>query len=313
MKSKLLVMIFLCHPVSNATAQSGVEYDVIFGMHSGLAMLLDVHFADQSNGYGVLVINGCGWRTQPGLDAAQLKSTVTPITSALLLGGYTVFQINHRSAPAFHYPAAVRDAQRAMRFIRFNAKRFGVNPEALGVAGMSSGGHLALLLGTLAGKDKSIVGKSGKSKINSLSSKPKAVAVVGAPSDLRGLFDACSNNADTVANFMGMRQAEPQSADGTKENSLAAQLYAEASPLTHVSSDDAPTFLIHGEKDTTVPLAQSEIFADALTQAGVPAKLLVMPGSDHINYRENHGVTFLDVARQLVDWFDRHLKNEKPI
>ncbi|MCH7475257.1 MAG: alpha/beta hydrolase, partial [Gemmatimonadetes bacterium] len=69
----------------------------------------------------------------------------------LLDAGYTVFTINHRAAPRFRYPAAVEDAQRAVRFIRHNAQRYGVDPDRIGGYGGSSGAHLVSLLGTMDG------------------------------------------------------------------------------------------------------------------------------------------------------------------
>ena len=59
--------------------------------------------------------------------------------------GYTAFVINHRASPRFRYPAAIEDAQRAVRFIRHNAGGYGIDGRRLGAWGASSGGHLSLL------------------------------------------------------------------------------------------------------------------------------------------------------------------------
>ena len=83
-------------------------------------------------------------------------------------------------------------------------------------------------------------------------------------------------------------------------------LFEEASPVTHVSEDDAPFLLIHGDKDALVPVEQSYVFRDALNAAGVPVKLVVDDGASHDNSADNP----LDIPShvpEIVDWFERHL------
>jgi dipeptidyl aminopeptidase/acylaminoacyl peptidase len=73
------------------------------------------------------------------------------------------------------------------------------------------------------------------------------------------------------------------------------------SPINHVSSDDPPTFIIHGDQDTLVPIQQAQIIVDKLKEAGVPAELSVKKGAAH---------GWPDIAKdmpRIVDWFDKHL------
>jgi len=129
------------------------EASVVFGMHSGLALLMDVYRPERGNRCGVVYINGSGWHMPLASDAGRLKETPLgmPYIEAMQAAGYTVFSINHRAAPRFRYPAAIEDAQRAVRFVRHHAERFGVESERIGACGGSSGGHLVSLLGTLSG------------------------------------------------------------------------------------------------------------------------------------------------------------------
>jgi acetyl esterase/lipase len=142
-------------------------------MYSGLALLMDVHYPVSANGIGLIFIPGSGWRAPFTLDARPLKENTegevyaTPLVAA----GYTVFTINHRASPRFQYPAAVKDAQRAVRFIRYNTADFGIEPHRIGALGGSSGGYLATLLGVLDDGDNTI----GDSPINQVSAKVKAV------------------------------------------------------------------------------------------------------------------------------------------
>src|SRR6266545_8110868 len=131
-----------------------IERNVVYGMVSGLALLMDVYRPESSKGRGIVYINGSGWHAPLAYDAGQLKETPLgmPYIEAMVAGGYTVFAINHRQAPRFRYPAAVEDAQRAVRFVRHHAAPFGIDAAGIGACGGSSGGHLVSLLGTLSGE-----------------------------------------------------------------------------------------------------------------------------------------------------------------
>ena len=153
-RSMVLVALVLSHValpgISNA--ESSVESNVIYEMHSGLALLMDVHYPDNANGYGIVFVPGSGWTAPMSPDADPLKSGMNRTHlggQALLEAGYTVFSINHRAAPNHFYPAPVEDAQRAVRFVRYNAARFRINPDRIGALGGSSGGQLALLLAVM--------------------------------------------------------------------------------------------------------------------------------------------------------------------
>ena len=124
-----------------ADAASAIEPNVVYGMVGGLALLMDVHRPEKPNGFGVVAIIGTAWRAGPGYDEPQMKEEpyqlgvfVKPLVSA----GYTVFAINHRGAPQFRYPAPIEDSERAVRFIRYNAKRFGIAADRIGAVGASS-------------------------------------------------------------------------------------------------------------------------------------------------------------------------------
>ena len=121
-----------------------VERNVVFGMYSGLALVMDIYYPKKPNGYGIVHISGSGWTKPLSLDAQMLnhQSHIKYEAEALLNAGYTLFGINHRAVPRFLYPAAVEDAQRAVRFIRFNADKYDINPDKIGAIGGSSGGHL---------------------------------------------------------------------------------------------------------------------------------------------------------------------------
>ena len=149
---KIIVILFVVG-LPNASAQTPTEKNVIYGMYSGLALLMDVYRPEQPNGHGVIFVAGSGWQAPLEYNAVGLKDG-TGQTAAwlppLLRAGYTVFAINHRSTPRFHYPAPLEDVQRAVRFVRHHAKRYGIQPMSLGALAGSSGAHLIGLTAMLA-------------------------------------------------------------------------------------------------------------------------------------------------------------------
>jgi hypothetical protein len=137
-----------------AFGQGRVDKNVVYGMYSGLGLLMDVYRPAQPNGIAIVAVQGSGWYSPMRYDASQLKANreVTRNAERFAEAGYTVFAINHRQAPRFRYPAPIEDAQRAVRFVRFQASAYGITSERIGAWGSSSGGHIVELLGALDGK-----------------------------------------------------------------------------------------------------------------------------------------------------------------
>src|SRR6266581_4650951 len=135
-------------------AAARVERNVVYGMYSGLALLMDVYYPEKPNGYAVVHATGTGWHDQLGYDATPPKASdqVAITGKPLVEAGYTLFALNHREAPRFRHPAALEDIQRAVRFVRYHSKRFNIRPDRIGGLGGSSGGHLIALVGVLDGK-----------------------------------------------------------------------------------------------------------------------------------------------------------------
>ena len=298
----LVVAVTLTTVTGTASAKPRLVRNVVYGMYSGLALLMDVHYPISPNGLGIVFIPGSGWRAPLTLDAAPLKENAEGAVYAapLVAAGYTVFTINHRASPRFRYPAAVEDAQRAVRFIRYNATDFGIDPDRIGALGGSSGGHLATMLGVLDDRNNAI----SDSVINQVSAKVQAVVARGAGTDFRS---CCGDGfptryVDAVSAFLGLAR-QPD----TNTNSPESQRYAEASSITHVSSDDAPLLMLHGEADDIVPITQAEIMQQAYIAAGVPVSLFRIPGGGHDD-------TFggvpnpPDYIGAMVTWFNRYLR-----
>jgi acetyl esterase/lipase len=283
---------------TSGSAQSRVDKNVVYGMYSGAALLLDVHYPAKGNGFGVVFIPGSGWNAPLGYSAAPLKESpqVGMYVPSLLQAGYTVFAVTHRATPTFRHPAQLEDLQRAVRFIRHNAAKFGIDAARIGGAGGSSGAHLISMLATMDGTGDS----SDPDPVNRESAKLQCAVARAAPVD----FTQMSGNLGTplVALLLGARVDET-----TAKNTIEYKTALTASPIHYVSADDPPMLLIHGDADRTVPFHQSELLEVALRKANVPVKLLRIEGGDH-------GPDFPgaknppDYKAEMVKWFDTYLR-----
>jgi acetyl esterase/lipase len=290
--------LFLLSLHATAAAQARVEKNVVYGMYSGSALLLDVHYPERPNGFGIVFIAGSGWNAPVGYSAPPLKESpqVAMYVPSLTQSGYTVFAITHRATPAFRYPAQVEDAQRAVRFIRHNAAKYGIDATRIGGSGGSSGAHLVSMLAAMDG----VGDPSDPDPVNRESAKLQCVTARAAPVDLLKITPTIA--ADALALFLGGRAT-----DSTPKGSPAYKTAWTASPINYVSKDDAPTLLIHGDADRTVPFHQSELMEAALRSAGVPVRLIRIEGGDH-------GPAFPgaknppDYKAEIVKWFDQHLR-----
>jgi acetyl esterase/lipase len=310
----LIAAVVLLTVTMPGSAQPLVERNVVYGMYSGLALLMDVYKPSKPNGFAILAIQGSGWYSPMRYDAPQLKShrEVTAHAEGFAAHGYTVFVVNHRQAPRFRYPAPIEDAQRAVRFVRSRASEYGISADRIGAWGSSSGGHLVELLGTMDGHGD----PAASDPVNRLSAKVQAVVALFAPSDLPSHFGTASRPG-TIASLMGFAYQDPSlgPAGMVRPDDVEIKQYRDASPLAHVSSDDAPMLLFHGDEDVIVPITQSEIIETALKQAGVKVRLIKVPGGRHgPSFQLPAGDPRLpDHRGEAVRWFDAQLKPRHPV
>jgi len=272
-----LVLCVLAAPVAAADGDRliplSVDSDVVYGHKMGMALTFDVLEPTTANGAGVLFMVSGGWISQwapPEQTAKRFED--------LLQHGFTVFAVRHGSSPLFKVPDAVDDVRRAARFIKANASEWGVDPGRLGVFGGSAGGHLSLMLGT-TGDDGD---PDATDPVLRESSKVAAVVAYFPPVDLKGF--ARPNERFPALDF-----------DPAKEETV--------SPIVFVTADDAPSLMIHGDKDELVPLVHSERILDAFKKAGVDTNLIVIAGGKH-GFEGEHAVTARNAMRE---WFEAHL------
>lgn len=210
-----------------------------------------------------------------------------PLTGLTDLG-YAIVSLNYRLADAAAYPAQIDDVRAALKFLRANARRYDLDADHVGLCGFSAGGHLAALAGTSAGKPGT--------------SDPSRVQAVCAWSGVSNLLSAESQR--------GAKGKLPFEGAG----SVVYRLFAgrdskanrkSASPVFYVTPDDPPFFIVHGEEDYTVPVAQSEELARTLKKAGVDVQLHRVAGCGH-----EFGTP--QEAKAMVSFFGQHLQVKGP-
>jgi acetyl esterase/lipase len=235
-------------------------------------------------------------------------------TSSLLRAGYTVFAIN-RAAPRFHYPAAIDDVQRAIRYIRHHAKQFEIDGRRLGGYGGSSGAHLIGLAAMLAAPG--IVDDADP--VNREPATLQAVVLRAAPLDLTHMRDGSAHLP--LAVFMnalppGRPAAAPPPPGASASREVAnapanLKAYTAASPIAHVAASSPPVLLLHGDADGAVPFQQSVAMEAALRAVNVPTKLVRVPGGDHGGNFQVGGKphpALPDALDEMVRWLHQYLK-----
>jgi acetyl esterase/lipase len=280
--------------------------DVVYGHKSGMALTFD-HFTPKKdpNGAAVVVIVSGGWFSDPAMiDSSFFRTFVEEPTKR----GYTVFAVCHGSQPMFTIPDAIADINRAVRYIRLHARDYQIDPDRIGITGGSAGGHLSLMQGAAGDKGD----PKARDVIDRTSSRVQAVACFFPPTDFLnygGQGKTAFAEDGLLANFrvaIDVREFDPRTKrlEHLADKNRIEALYRRVSPIAHVSIEDPPMLIIHGDADKLVPIQQARLIVEKLKVSGVPAELIVKKGAAH-------GWAGMDKDMiAIVDWFDRYLKKK---
>lgn len=270
-----------------------MEKDIAYIADGDEAQQLDLYLPEKAADKPlplIVHIHGGGWRGGSKFPC--------PVTS-MALKGYAVASIEYRFSQKAVFPAQIQDCQAALRWLRAHSQQYHFDADHVGVIGASAGGHLSALVGTAGGKN--LFPKIGGNEEQS--ERVQAVCDIFGPADFSTVVQQAAEDKNAKNIFQFNTPSDPYSSlIGTK---LDDKPKADAvSPIHHVSADNPPFLILHGTHDALVPYAQSEQFAAALKEKGVPVWLQKLPGSGH------GGPAFGKPAVQQLtqNFFDKYLK-----
>lgn len=216
----------------------------------------------------IVFIHGGGWRNG---DKAGGRRWLSPY---LRSGHYAGVSVGYRLTDEAQWPSQIHDCKAAIRWIRGNAQKYNLDPNKIGIMGTSAGGHLVAMLGT-SGDVKELEGDLGKH--DDQDSRVSCVVDFFGPTEML-----------TMGKSPGLDHNAPHSPEAKLLGGpvqKVPEIARQASPITHVTKDDAPFLIIHGTNDPLVPFEQSTKFQQQLQAVEVIATLITIKDGGHGGFR----------------------------
>ncbi len=299
----LLAALLLCGRTNSLPAADPnfARQETIYGRKFGTALTMDVFTPKQEpNGTAVIFVVSGGWYS----DHNNIDGNVPVFIQPLVDKGYTVFAVVHGSNPKFELTEIRNDLNRAVRFIRHNAKQYAIDPDRIGITGGSAGGHLSLLQGCAGGAGDPNSGDP----VNRESSSVQAVVSFYPPTDFLnwgqpGRVMLGTHPIVPVKGAFDFQRLDPKtnSFELITDQQKREEIGRDISPINHVSKTNPPTLIVHGDSDALVPLQQSEAMAAKMKEAGATCELIVKKGGAH------DGVLIKEYLPRAIEWFDKYL------
>ncbi len=280
----------VAHWPGNVTSLADVTYSTIPGYRP---MIIDIYMPPKVKAGRplVLYIHGGGWVNGHTRHSGALSNFPAALAS-FASEGFVVASLEYRLAKEAPFPAQLQDARAAIRFLKTNAAKYGIDPSRTGVWGGSAGGHLTALTALSCGETGLDVAPSAKGS-----------ECVQAAVTWYGVFDFAPMIArpggDGAAQGL-LRCDGPCSVDKIKA----------VSPVSYIDSKDPPFLLIHGEADKTVDVSQSHDAEAKMRAAGMTVESLYIPGVDHSFIGSNAAQTraaTLQATNATFDFFHKIL------
>lgn len=185
-----------------------------------------------------------------------------PIAEWLNSAGINSFVLDYRVSP-YREPCPLMDAQRAIRYVRYNADKFGIDKDKIGILGFSAGGHLAASTTVHFEDIENPCDDNHCDDIDKESSRP----------DLSILCYPVISTSKDISHMGSFYNLLGENYSAEKEKYYSAE--------KQVTAKTPPVFLWHTANDEAVPIKNSLVFAEALAKNGVPVELHVFPKGSH--------------------------------
>lgn len=226
----------------------------------------------------VVYVAGGGWAADRPRNAGPIED-FPGVFVGLAQKGYVVASIRYRLSGEAKFPAAEHDTKTALRWLRAQAAKYGIDKNRVVIWGSSAGGQLSALAAVSCGDPKLAPVQatgSGATKV------PDESDCVNGAVIWYGIFDFAQMGPPPGANANAANR--PPGADATFLGCKPGEVCAarqNASAVNFVDANDPPMLLIHGSADRVVPVKQSQVMYDALQAKGVNSELIVIPDVDH--------------------------------
>lgn len=258
--------------------------DIEYAKEGEKSLQLDLYLPKNASGKVPLImwVHGGGWLKGSRTNAKGLW---------LVEHGYAIASISYRLATEAIWPAQINDCRSAVRFLRSNADKYGLDGEKIAAWGGSAGGHLVAVLGT-----------QDLPKDEKVSSRVQAVLDWYGPSDL---LTMPPNNVSEKRTIEQVRNSNGAKLLGATVRDVP-KLAKEASGFWNVSKDDPPFLIMHGDMDPGVPVEQSIRLHEKQKELGAPTELFIVKGAGH------GGKLFLseECNKVILTFFDKVLKGK---
>ena len=243
----------------------------------------------------VVFVHGGGWVEG---DKGQVRSKLT----ALLDAGFAVASIDYRLAEEAIFPAAVRDAKAAVRWLRANADANGLDPDAIAIWGESAGGNMAALVG--------VTGDQATAFDDPALGNPDTSSAVQAVVDWFGPVDLLAMQQMERDDAVCADPYNHDAGDAYESRWLGIAMQYDidvaerADPVTYIPTAGVlpPFSIAHGDADCVVDIGQSRLLVAALDEAGDPPQVTTLTGGTHMDARFD-----AEVLVPTVEWLRRVL------
>lgn len=271
---KLALTLALPLAAQEVAVEKGVPY-----LGEGRTELMDIYrpaVARPGGSPAILIIHGGGW-VGGKRDQAREQQMGDVFAKAGFVAASIDYTLSVGDTPS--WPRNLHDCKTAVRYLRKNAARLGVNPARMGVIGGSAGGHLSMLVAYTGGN---------------------------AELDPPGPYAEYSTAVQAVVNLYGVPLMDARHTGRSMLKHLASEAtYRAASPVTYVNRESPPTLMLHGTADKTVPIAWSDEFAAVLEQRGARFIYRRIEGAPHTFLIESR---FGDFRELITGFFGEHLR-----
>lgn len=246
-----------------------ITKDITFATYPEIDLELDLFLPEKQSKKSIpciVCIHGGGWRV-------HRRAWFNGHAAYFARNGMAAVSVDYRMFPAVKDPSTcVQDVKAAVRWIRANAKKYGIDPDRIGAVGGSAGAHLSAMLATTAGVE-ALEGDGGNAGVSS--------AIQAAVGYATPAFDPDAPKSKKPKTWM------------------TPETVPLVSPLVNVEKDSAPLLLIHGTADKTVPIRNSVVIEKAYRNAGAVVEYMVLQDKPHVFY------TRPEAAQWALEFFQK--------